>query len=321
VGTIVEVGPAVQGWQVGDRVTVEPTLWCAPRGFVPEQWCEYCKAGQPNLCTRTTEGDLSPGVATGSCTETGGSWSPVFTAHHSQLYRIPENVSDENAMLVEPFACGLHAALHNIPADDETVLIIGAGTIGLMQLAALRALGSKAKILITARYPFQAEAARELGATEVLTSGDVYNQIAERTNSTLYSPMIGKRVMVGGVDFTFECLGKDSTLDDALRLTKPGGHVVVVGVPGIVKGLDWSAVFIQELTISASYIYDHAEQWNGKTTSTYEIVLEMMSSGAVDLGWMVTHRYSLEEYDTALRQIANKKQYPVIKPVFEFRSD
>ncbi|MEN8241920.1 MAG: zinc-binding dehydrogenase [Chloroflexota bacterium] len=205
-----------------------------------------------------------------------------------------------------------------MPADDETVLILGAGTIGLMQLAALRALGSKANIIITARYPFQADAARRLGATEVLSGGDLYQQITERTNAALYKPMLGKRVLVGGVDRTFECLGKDSTLDDALRLTKPGGQVIIVGVPGLAKGIDWTSVFIQELTVTASYIYDHAESWQGSTTSTFAITLEMMASGELDIGWMVTHRYPLEGYDTALRQIANKKQHPVIKPVFEF---
>jgi threonine dehydrogenase-like Zn-dependent dehydrogenase len=318
VGTMVEVGPSVQGWQVGDRVTIEPTLWCAPRGFVPAQWCEPCKAGRTNLCSNTTKGDLSPGWGIGACTETGGSWSPVFTAHHSQLYRIPDNVSDENALLVEPFAVGLHAALKNMPVDSETVLILGAGTVGLMQLAALRSLGSKAEILITARYPFQAEAAHKLGASEVLSDGDLFSQIAERTNGIVFKPQIGKKIMVGGVDRTFECIGNDGTLDAALRMTKPGGHVIVVGIPGMVRGLDWSSIFIQELNVSASYLYDHAAQWNGKTTSTFEIALEMMSAGAVDLGWMVTHRYPLEEYDTALRQIADKKRFPVIKPVFEF---
>jgi threonine dehydrogenase-like Zn-dependent dehydrogenase len=125
-------------------------------------------------------------------------------------------------------------------------------------------------------------------------------------------------VLVGGVGCTFECLGKSSTLDDALRLTSPGGKVVVVGVPGLARGIDWSAVFIKELTVIGSYIYDHVETWRGQTSSTFAIALEMMANGIVDLGWMITHRYRLEESDTAFRQIANKKNHPVIKPVFEF---
>lgn len=318
VGTIVEVGAAVQGWQVGDRVTVEPTLWCAPRGFVPAEWCDYCKNGQPNRCTHTTQGALRAGFAIGSCADTGGSWSPRFTAHHSQLYRVPDNVSDENALLVEPFSVGLHAALLGLPEERETVLILGAGTIGLMQLAALRALGCKARILITARYAFQAEAASRLGASEVLQDGALFSQVSALTGGKLFQPKIGKQVFLGGVNTTYECLGSSSALDDALRLTSPGGQVVLVGVPGLTNGVDLSAAFIQELTVKASYIYDHAESWRGRKTRTYELALELMQSGAVDLGWMVTHRYPLEDYAMAFKQVANKKKFPVIKPVFEF---
>jgi threonine dehydrogenase-like Zn-dependent dehydrogenase len=318
VGVITEVGPGVEGWQVGERVIADPTLWCAPRGFAKEEWCEYCQKGETNRCAHVAEGALAPGLAIGACKDTGGSWSQYFTAHQSLLYRIPENVSDENAMLVEPFACGLHAALQNFPADDETVLIFGAGTIGLMLLAALRALGSKAHILVSARYPFQAEAAHKLGADEVLRGGDIYQHIAERTDGKLFKPIIGKRVLVGGVDRVYECVGKDKVLDDAIRLTKAGGNVVVVGVPGMAKGIDWAAIFDNELTITASYIYNHADHWQGETLSTYDIALELMSNGQVDIGWMVNRRYALGQYKQALREIGDKKNHEIIKAVFEF---
>ena len=318
VGVIVEVGAEVDGWQVGDRVVAEPTLWCAPRGFAEKDWCEYCKKGEINRCTNIARGSLSPGLSIGLCPDTGGSWSAVFTAHKSQLFRVPEGVSDENAMLVEPFACGLHASLQNMPRDEDTVLIIGAGTIGLMQLASLRALGCRSKILVSARYPFQVEAAKRLGADKVIIGGDLYDQIAVQTNGEIYSPSLGKRVLVGGVDQTFECVGKDSTLDDALRLTKAGGKVVVVGLPGLAKGIDWSSIFDNELTVTASYIYNHTDQWEGETRSTYQIALDMMSSGALDIGWIITHRYRLAEYDRALREIADKRNHPIIKAVFAF---
>ena len=318
VGIISEVGEQVEGWKIGDRVIAEPTLWCAPRGFGKEDWCEFCLKGETNRCANTTRSELAPGWGIGGCRDTGGSWSPLFTAHQSQLYRVPESVSDENAILVEPFACGLHAALQNMPADEETVLILGAGSMGLMQLAGLRAAGSKARILITARYPFQVAAAERLGADLVLTGGDLYQQIADECGGRLYKPPIGKRVLAGGVDTTFDCVGSDSTVNDALRLTKAGGRVVVVGMPGLTFGVDWAPIFDNELTVIASYTYNHANVWQGQTRSTFEISLELMEKGELDLSWMITHRYPLNDFDRALRENFNKRQHPVIKAVFEF---
>ncbi len=318
LGEIIDTGAEVSGWQPGQRVIVEPLLWCAPRGYAETDWCEHCTRGEINQCERSTEGELAPGMYIGICRDTGGSWSRNFVAHQSQLYAVPAAVSDENALLVEPFACGLHAALQYFPQKDEQVLILGTGTIGLMTLAALRGLDCQAHISISARYPFQVEAAQRLGADEVLSGGDLYQQVAERTGARLYKPMIGKRVMIGGMDRLYECVGSDGTLDDALRLTTAGGKVVLVGVPGVARGVDWSAIFDQELTVNAASIYHRAENWQGKQRSTYEVALALMESGKVDIGWMVSRHYRLDEYKRAFRELGNKRQHPIIKAVFDF---
>ena len=315
VGTIAEMGPAVTGWQPGERVVVEPLLWCKPRGF--DELCEFCSRGEINRCKRTNDGALAAGLFIGACRDTGGSWSPYFVAHQTQLHRVPEHLSDENALLVEPFASGLRPALQYLPADDETVLILGAGTIGLSVLAALRALGSRAHILVAARYPFQAEAALRLGASEVLR-GDLYGEIARRTGGVVLKPIIGKQVITGGLDRIFECVGSDSALDDALRLTRPGGNVVLVGVPGIAKNVDWTSLFAKELSVAATYTYHRAEQYQGRTWSTFELALDFMASGKVDLGWMVTHHFKLDEYDRAFKLLGQKGNSGIIKAVFEF---
>jgi L-iditol 2-dehydrogenase len=317
VGRVAQVGPRVRDWRVGDRVVAEPILWCRPRGFA--DLCEYCACGEINLCERHTEGQIAAGVLIGSCRDTGGSWGQYFVAHESQLYRVPDNVSDESALLVEPFAVGLHAALQNFPRDDETVLIYGAGIIGLLTLAALRALGSRARILVLARYPFQAEAARRLGASEIIAGhGDHHAAIAEHTGARWLKPIVGNHVMVGGVDRTFECVGSDASIDDALRLTRGGGCVVVVGVPGIPKGVDWTAIFAQELDVHGAYGYNHAEQFNSKTWRTFDLALELMQRRQVDLGWLVTHKFRLEEYARAFELLNRRGASKAIKAVFEF---
>lgn len=320
VGTVSEVGAAVKGIQPGERVIVEPTLWCAPRGYAKDEWCEFCAKGEINRCQRRSGGKLAPGMFIGSSKDTGGSWSEAFIAHQSQVYRVPDKVSDENALMVEPFSCGLHTVLIDMPSDDETILILGAGTMGLVTLAALRALGSQARILVSARYPHQAEAARKLGASEVLSGRDLYSQIAERTGATLLKPTIGKLVMEGGVDRVYECTGNDNSLDDANRFTKRGGTVVLVGLPGQAKGIDWSAIFTQELRVLAATEYSHADRYKGKTWKTYDLALDLMEKGKVDLGWMVSRRYALGDYKQALADLAQKGSQGIIKAVFEFPS-
>jgi L-iditol 2-dehydrogenase len=317
IGTLAEVGAEARDWQVGERVVVEPTLWCAPRGFARSEWCPCCSRGEINLCQKITEGIIAPGLMTGICRDTGGSWSESFVAHPAQLYRVPDSVSDENALMVEPFCVGLHAALQHMPADDETVLVLGAGTIGLCTVAALRALGSRATILIAARYPFQREAALRLGASAVIGE-DVYAEVARRTGAMLRRPRMGKQVMLGGAHRTFECVGSESALDDALRLTTNGGQVILVGVPGTPKEVDWTSIFVHELTVAAAYTYHHAEHWQGQTWRTFDLALHLMATEQVDLSWMVTHRFPLAEYDRAFRLLDLKGHSGVIKAVFEF---
>lgn len=319
VGYISELGARVEGWKVGERVVVEPLLWCAPRGFT--EMCRYCARGEINLCERVTEGTISPGLLIGGCHDTGGSWSSSFVAHKSQLYRVPEHVSDENALLVEPFAIGLHAALQYYPRDDETVLILGAGIIGLGTLAALRTLGSRARILVLARYDFQAEAARRLGASEIVSArrgSDYYTEVAKKTGAQIKQPLTGKRVVIGGVDRTFECVGNDHSLDDAIRLTRADGTVVIIGEQGIAHNVDWTAIFLKELDIRAAYTYHHDEMFEGKKWHTFDLALDWMDRGVLDIGWLVTHRFKLEEYRHALDMVSQRGASKAIKAVFEF---
>jgi len=316
VGTISELGKDVSGWKVGQRVVVNPTLACEVRGF--KDLCEFCAKGETNRCQRYREGILEPGLMIGAAKDTGGSWSENFVAHQSQLYALPTTISDETALMVEPFCCSLHAVLIDFPRDDETILILGAGTMGLATLAALRALGSKAKILVSARYANQAEAARRLGASEVLSGGDLYLQVAERTGGEVLKPTIGKRVVRGGVQRVYECTGSSYSLDDANRLARPGGTVVVVGLQGIAKDVDWSAIFSQELKILAADRFNNAELYKGKKWRAFDLALDLMKDGKADLGWMVSRKYELKDYKKALGDLAHKGSEGIIKAAFEF---
>jgi threonine dehydrogenase-like Zn-dependent dehydrogenase len=249
LGTITEVGTQVRGWSVGQRVLAEIPLPCAVRGFSDP--CPACKRGEYNLCHRFAEGNLAPGTVLGSCSDTGGSWGPLYVAHQSQLVRVPQNVSNENAILLEPFCVALHPTLRHRPHDDQTVLVVGAGTTGLCAVAALRALGSEARVFVLAKHSFQGDLAHHYGADEVLyldKGQDYYNNLAKLTGGKIYQPVLGKPVLVGGADLVYECVGNSGSVDDALRLAAPGGKVIFLGSTGVTKGVDWTPFWFHELT-------------------------------------------------------------------------
>jgi L-iditol 2-dehydrogenase len=318
LGTIAEIGAGVEGFSVGDRVVADPYLPCDARGI--SEPCGYCRRGDANLCQHFTDGDLAPGLLIGSCSDTVGSWAPFLVAHKNHLFRIPENVSDESAALIDPFCTSLHAVLRNYPGDEMTVLVIGAGIVGLGIVLALRALGSQARIIVLARYPYQAEAARAQGADEViLTRGgpDVYQAVAGLTGGRLFEPSMGKRIMVGGADMVFDCVGSDDTLDDALRFTASGGKMILVGAAGIAKNVDWSHIWLNELTVRGSYACG-TEVYQGRKIPTYQLALDMMAQSKIDLAPWLTHRFRLADYKEALAITADKRRTGVIKSVFDF---
>jgi threonine dehydrogenase-like Zn-dependent dehydrogenase len=318
VGRISQIGRAVKGFSIGQRVVVDPVLGCAVRGFkVP---CEHCASGNPNLCLRFREGTIAPGMLTGFCRDTGGSWSPSFVAHQSQLVAVPDSVSDEAALLAEPFAVALHAVLRNAPKDGQTVLIIGAGVIGLCTLAALRATGSRARIIITARHSFQIEMAKRLGADEVVRPGrgaELYRQIAGLTNASVHKPIIGKEIVSGGADVVYECVGGNGTVDDALRLTNARGTMVLVGLAGVPRGVDWTPIWLNEVSVRGSFCYA-IEEHEGQRISTTALAIKLMEQGKVDLARLFTHRFALADYREALATVTSKGKSGVIKAAFAF---
>jgi threonine dehydrogenase-like Zn-dependent dehydrogenase len=317
VGTIAQVGDQVEGFAPGHRVVADPLLPCATRGI--EELCEFCQQDEFSLCQNFAEGDLAPGLSIGACRDTGGSWSPYFVAHQSQLFPVPESVSDENAVLVEPFAGALHWVMRNFPADDDTVLILGSGAIGLCTVAALRALGSGARAIVVAKYPFQGQMARRFGADEViyLREGDYFGAVAEATGGKLYKPILGKRVLVGGADVVYECVGSENSIDDDLRFTRSGGTVVLVGLAAIPKRVDWTPIWLNELTVKGS-VWGGTETFQGRRVRTFQLALEWMAEGKLDLAPMVTHQFRLDDYKRALAVTAEKDRYRVVKSVFVF---
>lgn len=314
VGTIAEVGPAVRGFDVGERVVVEPVLGCVVRGF--DDLCPACARGDPAVCERRTEGAVGAGTFTGYCAATGGSWSPAFVAHESQLLRVPDSLSDESAAMTDPFATALRAVLRNPPPEGGTALVVGAGTIGLCTVAALRALGYAARIVVVAKHAFQADLARQYGADEVVKPGD-NEALAQALSARLHKALIGPPMVSGGAEVTYECVGARRTLSTALRFTREGGVAVIIGLVNIPRGIDWTPVWMKEIAVHGSYAYGF-ETYRGRKVRTFQLALDLMAEGKVDLAPLVTHRFALSEYRTALSMATHKSRHRLVKAVFAF---
>ena len=304
------------GFATGEKVVVEPALGCAARGIEPR--CPYCASGRYPLCVYVAEGDISPGIQTGFCGDTGGGWTEgTLVAHPTQLHRVPENVPDEAAVAVEPLACAVHAALGAKPDPNDTVVVIGAGSVGLLVIAALKTLTDAGRIICVAKHERQREEAMRLGANEVVHPKETYEKLPKVLDAKAYRPELGKPIVMGGADKVFECVGAPGTIEDAVRLARPGGEVALVGMPGARSCLDLAALWHGEVKLAGTYAYG-VEEYGGERVKSFRLAMGLASE--IDLASLVGPRFRLREYRAAIAAARSSGRAGHVKVVFDLRS-
>ena len=236
----------------GTRVVMSSVLACAARGEDPP--CPNCAAGDTGRCDRVTVGHLKPGLQTGYCTQTGGGWSRMLVAHRSQLWPVPDGMSDRVAVLVEPLACAIHATLRAGIEPGQTVVIAGAGTVGILTLLATKLLTQAGHVIVAAKHEKQRAAARMAGASEIVRPEHATKAVRRRTSAIKLTPERGQDFLLGGADVAIECTGSRSALELAMRSVKAGGRVVVSGIPG--HGADLTPLWFRELELVGAYTTD-----------------------------------------------------------------
>jgi threonine dehydrogenase-like Zn-dependent dehydrogenase len=309
--------PFVPGHEVvgalddGTRVIIEPALGCKVRGVEPP--CPRCAEGRPGLCYNVTEGPIEVGLQTGYCADTGGGWGEVLVAHPSQLHQVPATLPDEAAVLIEPFACCVHAALRGGATKDDIVVVIGAGTIGLLTVAAVRLFTPPRRLIAVAKHPTQRDLARKLGADQVIAPADVFQRIRFATGARRLDG-INRPLLLGGADMTFECVGRADSLNDAVRFTRSGGTVVAVGMPGEEK-VDWAPIWQRELTVMGAYAYGSEPRRGGKRT--FELALE--AAPELRLDKLAGPLFGLGEYRDAIAYAMSAGRLGAVKVAFDLR--
>ncbi|WHH58195.1 alcohol dehydrogenase catalytic domain-containing protein [Petroclostridium sp. X23] len=318
LGIIVEKGKDVQGFDIGDKVVADPLLSCDTREV--SEHCTNCRTGHYSLCENITKPPISPGISIGFCKDTGGSWGEYYVAHQSHLYKVPDHITDKEAVMVDPICSALHPVMNNFPGNNEKILVVGSGVIGLLVIACIRALGSKCDITIMAKHAFQGKLAKNLGANRIIytRNQDYFDEFKNITNASLYQPMLGKRFMMGGFDKVFDCVGSSSSIDESLKFTRARGTMILVGLASYPKKVDWTPVWFKELKLTGSMYYNTETFQDGKTKTAYRIALDLLADKKLDIENMVTHTFDIENYRQGIKTALDKRNCESLKVVFKF---
>jgi threonine dehydrogenase-like Zn-dependent dehydrogenase len=306
-GVAVEVNP-------GDRVAVWPVLGCDARGCSPP--CPSCAAGWDGLCSRRHGSDLSPGLGIGFNRDTGGGWSEKCIAHVSQLWKLPDSVSEEDALLLDPAATALAALLRTNPDEPARTLIVGGGTIGLLAAYLHRQLqlGGDCELLV--RHEFQRAWANAHGLTATTVRGERQFRAWAALRSIPLTRVAGYGpVYQGEYDWVIDAAGGRSSLIWALRSVRPRGTVAMIAASTNLKGVDPTPAWYRELAIRGTNGYGPVP-WQGRWVHPYEVLIPRLADGTLRLRDLITHQFPLNEYVAAFDTALARARSGAIKVVF-----
>ena len=276
-GEVAELGEGVDALTVGDPVAVEPGWPCGR--------CAYCRNGRYNLC---------PDVFFLATPPDDGAFCDYLVAPAAFAFKLPEGMSFAEGAMMEPLAVGVHAVRRAGVTAGSSVVVTGAGTIGLLTMQSAGAFGAT-RLFISDVFEKRLALAKELGAEAALNAKEV-DVVAEVTRAT-----------VSGVDFAFECAGAKTTVNDCIAMLRPGGTLTLVGMtaegtfPVNVHGL-----LARELDVRTVFRY----------ANCYPLAIELARTGRVQLEPLITHRFPLEETHAALT-FAHEQKSEAIKVVVE----
>jgi len=322
---VIEVGPAVRRVEVGQRVAVDPMISCTTRGFARDDRCPSCTAGLHCTCERMgEEGEtvisgkrLRRGATIGYHADLGGGWAERMIAHESQLFAVDDAMPERTAAVIEPVAVGMHAALGARPLGPGPTLVIGSGPIALGTIWSLRAVGYEGELVAQIKRGHEAEIARSLGASDVVSPGDEARQALVDTGAQAYMPIVGAEVYAGGgFPLIFDCVGSGQTIKQALRYASPRGRVVMLGCAAEISKLDLTFVWARELDVKGFVGYG-IEDWRGERMHTFQVTHDMLLETGAPLDRLVTHVFPLGQYRSALSTAANRRKTGSIKVLLD----
>ncbi|CAG5128384.1 unnamed protein product [Candidula unifasciata] len=253
-----KLGPNVTSLSVGDRVAVEPGVPC--------RVCEFCKIGRYNLCGEVRFCATPPD---------DGTLARYFVHDADFCFKLPDHVTFEEGALLEPLSVAVHATNRAGVGLGQTVLICGAGPIGLVHILTCKARGASV-VCVTDIDPARLKVAKQIGADHVVTVTG---------KDSLATAQAVEEAMGDKVDISMECSGAEASIQAAIYATKSGGTVVLVGLGHETARLPIVNASVREVDIKGTIRY----------ANCYPTALAMVASGKVNVKPLVTHRFTLEE--------------------------
>jgi threonine dehydrogenase-like Zn-dependent dehydrogenase len=298
----------------GERVVLNPWLSCGPRGIDPP--CEACVAGRYPWCRNFRSGDLPVSIHLGNCAAAAGAHAERFAAHPTQLFAIPDDVSDEAAVLADPVSVSLRSILLAPPADDRPVLVYGSGTLAFAAIALLRHLYPATEIWAAARPGARAELATRFGAKAVLSTSpdELVAQVAHRVGTTPLEPWSKHDWLQDGPAVVYDTIGSTETVETSLRLLATGGTLVVSGVEPP-KRFEWTPLYFKELRVIGSNGFG-LEEVAGVTQHAMQHYFAFVRDG-LDLTPVITHRFPLDRWAEAVLAVKNSRRTGAVKVLLE----
>ncbi len=279
-GVVEAVGSAVTHVKPGDRIAIEPAMPCGE--------CDQCAAGRPNTC-RTLRFLACPKQAEGCLSE-------YIVMPEECCFKLAGNTTFDEGAISEPLAIGVYAVKQSIPMQGAKVGILGAGCIGLSVLLPAKAQGAE-KVYVTDKIDSRLELARKAGA---VWGGNPDNEdVVEKV----------KELEPDGLDVVFECCGEQDALDQAIEMLKPGGKLLLIGIPPIAERVTF---LIDKLRHKEVCIQNVRRQCHCVQPS-----LDMMDRGDFDVSVMVTHRFPFEQTQAAF-DLAASYEDGVLKTMIDF---
>ena len=279
-GTVVELGEGVENLKVGDRVALEPGITCGQ--------CEFCKTGRYNLC---------PDVQFLATPPVQGCYENYIAFPENMCFKLPENISTKEGALVEPLSVGMHAANQGDVKLGDSVVILGAGCIGLVTLLACKAHGAT-DITVVDVIPKRLDYAMKLGATRVINGKEV-NAVEE----------MDKLTDGAGVDKVFETAGSPVTIQQTPYMVKNGGTIVLVGISAQEKiEYNFAKIMAKEAKIESVFRY----------RNIYPQAIAAIADGMIDVSGIVTHEFDFDDIQEAFDCAINNKD-EVVKAVIKIK--